>query len=396
MTSISLENSDAEGVITRESGRQRRRVFYVLDSLNVGGTEAQAVELACRLDARKYEVTLACLRARGPLLQRLTNSSVSLMEFYPKGGMNSPSGIYQLLRMAGFLKRRKFDIVHAHDLWATLLAVPAARLARVPVIIASQRDLSHDPFYQSRRGKFLRRLQRMSDAVVVNAISIQEGLLKEQVLPAEKLRVIRNGLDLERFGSVGRKREQLFPGVSGKLIVLVGNMHTDVKGHPWLIEAAPAVVSQFPDVHFVLVGDGASRKQFAVRIAQLGLEQNFLFLGRRNDVPEILASCDMALLPSRAEGMPNAVLEYLASGLPTIATNVGGNAEIIIDMRNGMLVPPEDAKALSQAILRLLHDPALGHRISQNGQAFVRETFSFDRLVRDVDSLYSELLEQKA
>jgi len=318
------------------------------------------------------------------------------MEFYPKGGMNSPQGIYQLLRMAAFLRRKRFDIVHSHDLWAILMGVPAAYLARVPVIISSQRDLSHDPFYQTSRGKFLRRLQRASDVVLTNATSIRDGLVEDGTFQPEKLRVVYNGLDLDAISHAPKNRERLLPLAAGKLIVLVGNMQTDVKGHPWLIEAAPKVLAEYPDAQFVFVGDGAARHDFETRVGQLGLERNFVFLGRRNDVPQILACCDIAVLPSRAEGLPNAVLEYLAAGLPTIASKVGGNSEIIEDGVTGLLVPPENSQLLGSALLRLLRDPILASDLARKGQKYVRENFSFDRLVREVDHLYSELLERKA
>jgi L-malate glycosyltransferase len=375
---------------------RRRRVFFVLDSLNVGGTETQAVELALRLDPASYNVTLACLGARGPLLDMLKDSAVRLMEFYPRGGMNSPSGIYQLLRMAVFLRRGRFDVVHAHDLWANLLAVPAAWIARVPVIICSQRDLSHDDWYKTKRRKWLRRIQNLSNAVLTNAESIRGGLIDQERLPPDKVRVICNGIDLNRFNRVLSDHEHLLPCVGeGKVIVLVGNMVSDVKGHPWLIAAAPAIVREFPDTHFVLVGDGAQRAEFERQVSALALQGNFMFLGRRGDIPDILACCDIGVLPSRAEGMPNAVLEYLASGLPTIATNVGGSAEIIRNGVTGLLVPTQDSDALGQAILRLLRDPCLMRVLAENGQRYVRENFSFDRLIEQVDGLYTELLESR-
>jgi glycosyltransferase involved in cell wall biosynthesis len=118
-------------------------------------------------------------------------------------------------------------------------------------------------------------------------------------------------------------------------------------------------------------------------------------LGRRDDVPEILACCDIAVLPSRAEGLPNAVLEYLAAGLPTIATNVGGNAEILKHGVTGLLVPPGDSDALASALLALLRSPALATQIAANGNKYVQENFSFGRLVKQIEDLYSELLEWK-
>src|SRR5207237_5498771 len=131
---------------------------------------------------------------------------------------------------------------------------------------------------------------------------------------------------------------------------------------------------------FVFAGNGALRSELEEQVARLGQEENVLFLGRRNDVPEILACCDIGVLPSKAEGLSNAVLEYLAAGLPTVATNVGGNAEIITDQVNGLLVPSQDASALSAALLRLLRDPEFASRLGRAGQNYVREQFSFGRL----------------
>jgi glycosyltransferase involved in cell wall biosynthesis len=377
----------------RLSSHPGRKVFYLLDSLDVGGTETQAVELALRIPEAGYEVTLGCLRARGPLLERLQGSQVAVREFHPEGGIDSPAGLYQLLRLSWFLRRAKFDIVHTHDLWSNLLGVPAARLAGVRAIVSSRRDLANFDWYQGKRRGWLRRIQNLGGAVLVNATPIRDALIAEDGFNSEKLRVIHNGVDIEKFRMNGDERIHLFPGVGeGKLIVLVGNMHTDVKGHPWLIAAAPAVVHEFPSARFVLAGDGEQWPRFEEQVAKLGLEQNFLFLGRRTDIPKILACCDVAVLPSRTEGLPNAVLEYMAAGLPTIASRVGGNAELIEDGVTGLLVPSEDSAALSDALLALLRDPKLARRLAQNGQQFTIRNFSFERLVREVDELYSELL----
>jgi glycosyltransferase involved in cell wall biosynthesis len=379
----------------RESPRPARRVFYLLDSLNVGGTETQAVELALRISLAGYAVTLGCLRAQGPLIERLRGSGVDVREFHPKGGIDSPAGLYQMLRLSWFLRREKFEIVHTHDLWSNLLGVPAARLAGVPAIVSSRRDLAHFDWYQGKRRAWLRRVQNLSGAVLANATTIRDVLITEDGFAPEKVRVIHNGIDINKF-QVSRDRDRLFPGVGdAKLIVLVGNMHTDVKGHPWLIEAASTVVRDFPSARFVFVGDGERRVDFERQVAKLGLAMNFMFMGRRSDVAEILACCDIALLPSRAEGLSNAVLEYMAAGLPVIASRVGGNVELIQDGVTGLLVPPEDSRALSAALIRLLRDPALARQTAENGHEFVVRNVSFERLVYEVDALYTDLLAER-
>ena len=372
--------------------RSPRRVFYLVDSLDVGGTETQAVELALRIGAMGYEVTLGCLRARGPLRERLQGSPVAVVEFHPQGGIDSPQGVYQILRLSWFLRRGRFDVVHTHDLWSNLMGVPAARLAGVPAIVSSRRDLAQSDWYRGVRRMWLRRIQNLSGAVLANAIQVRDALIAEDGFAPEKLRVIRNGVDLKKF-QVPSEREALFPDAGGgQFIVMVGNMLSDVKGHPWLIAAAPATIREFPSTRFVLVGDGEARPCFEKQARKLGLGQNFFFLGRRNDIPRILASCDIAVLPSRAEGLPNAVLEYMAAGLPSVVTRVGGNEELVEDGVTGLLVPAEDPDALSAALLRYLRNPEEAGKIARRGREFVSRTFSFDRLVCEVDELYSTLL----
>jgi glycosyltransferase involved in cell wall biosynthesis len=232
--------------------------------------------------------------------------------------------------------------------------------------------------------------------VLANATPIRDALISEDGFAPEQLRVIHNGVDTARFQKAKRDRARLFPEVGdAKLVVLVGNMHSDVKGHPWLIAAAPHVLSEFPDTRFVLAGDGECRGEFDRQVGELGLQQNFFFLGRRSDVPEVLANCDIAVLPSRAEGLPNAVLEYMAAGLPTVASRVGGNTELIQDGITGLLVPPEDAPSLATALLHLLRNPEWSRQLASNGQRLATESYSFERLIREVDELYTDILERR-
>jgi L-malate glycosyltransferase len=396
MPSTPVADRVSNSTAVQPSAGRRRKVFYLVDSLNVGGTETQAVELALRLPVSEYEIMMGCLRAQGPLLEKLRGSAVNVREFHPSGGLDSAAGLYEVIRLARYLRREKFDVVHTHDLWSNLMGVPAARLAGVPAIVSSRRDLAHFDWYQGKRRHWLRRIQNLSGVVLANATPIRDALISEDGFAPGKLRVIHNGVDTEKFQRAQRDRARLFPDVGNEmLVVLVGNMHSDVKGHPWLIAAAPTVVREFPEVRFVFAGDGESRPSFAAQVAQLGLEGKFKFLGRRSDIPEILASCDLAVLPSRAEGLPNAVLEYMAAGLPTIASRVGGMAELVQDGVTGLLVPAEDANALAGALLQFLRDPERARQIANNGQRFAVENFSFERLIREIDELYGELLERR-
>jgi glycosyltransferase involved in cell wall biosynthesis len=386
-------SQEAEGVAGRDD---RRRVFFLVDSLALGGTESQAVALAIGLSQLRYIVTVGCLRVHGPLLARLQEAQIPVIEFYPKGGLASIRGLYKLLSLSWFLRRGGFDVVHTHDLWSNLMGVPAALAARAPVIISSQRDLSHLAWYRSWRRRLLRSLQCRCDALLTNATAIRDQLAGEERIPLHKVRVIQNGVDLERFSGIERrKRGCMRDSNSGKRVVLVGNMTSDVKGHRGLIAAAPIVLREFPDTQFVLVGDGSQRADFERAAASLGIKEHFIFLGQQHDIPSILDSCDIAVLPSRAEGLPNALLEYMASGLPTIASDVGGNAEVVEDGVTGLLIRPDNRDDLSGALLRLLRDPSLAEKLGTNGRNYIRQNFSLEKLTERIDSLYGELLRRR-
>jgi len=385
---------NVDAVRSRSVGR--RKVFYLVDSLNIGGTETQAVELALRLPSERYQVTLGCLLAEGPLRERLKGSAVEVQQFHPRGGLDSPGGVYQLARLTACLRRERYDIVHTHDLWSNLMGVPAARLAGVPAIVSSRRDLGHLEWYQGKKRHWLRRIQNLSHIVLANATPIRDALIAEDGFAPEKLRVIHNGVDTAKFERAQRDRDRLFPGSQHQtLVVVVGNMHTDVKGHPWLIDAAPMVLREFPQTRFVFAGDGAARPTLEAQVAKLGWQSHFMFLGPRGDIPDILASCDIGVLPSRAEGLSNAVLEYMAAGLPTIASRVGGNIELVEDGVTGILIPPEDSTAIAEALLRLLRDPGLSRQMAEKGQRVAVEKYSFERLIREVDAMYTQLLRRR-
>jgi glycosyltransferase involved in cell wall biosynthesis len=270
------------------------------------------------------------------------------------------------------------------------MGVPAAWLARTPVILASQRNLAHVDWYTPFRRKLLRVIFRLSTAVIANSAAVRALLLEKFRVPADKVHVFHNGVDLDRFDDVERDRQKIDSRLSEetKLVVHIANMNSEVKGQAVLIEAARTVCTAIPLARFVLVGDGPLRGVYERRVKELELEDRVLFLGRRQDIAEILACGDLFAFPSFAEGMPNSVLEAGASGLPIVATPVGGIPEIVTHERTGLLVPPRDPEALAAAILRVLEDPGLASSLSRACQTWVRSQFSFDRLIRDLSGIY--------
>ncbi len=386
-----VENEDTSDNKTRQAvSGFPRRVLFIMDTLNFGGTETQAVQVAEHLHAAGSLVSVACLHRDGALTNRLEKLGVRVVRFVTQGTLLSYRGAEQLLRLAWFIRRGKFDVVHAHDLWANLMGVPAARLAGIPVVLSSQRDLGHLWWYTPARTRVIRVIHRLATRVIANSDAVRNHVVTEFHVPPERVSVLRNGVDFERFARAHGDFEKLFPGITAehRLVAVVANMHSAVKGHHELIEAARTVCHAMPTVKFVLVGEGEERCKIQEHARSLDLDDNFLFLGYREDIPELLSCCNFSLLPSRAEGFPNAVLESMAAGLPVIATRVGGTTEMIEDGISGLLVPPEDPPALAKAILHLLRDPELLGRLGREGQKRARSQYGFDQLLWQLQAIY--------
>lgn len=374
------------------ANRPQLRVFHMANSLETGGSEHQMMEIACRQKARGQEITVGCLSRKGPLLDVLAQAGIGVSEFNPEGRLVGLAGIRQIIRLTVFLRRHRVDVFQSHDLYSTLLGVPAAWLARVPVIISSRRDLASWWWYTRRNRRILRHIQNFSSRIIANSQAVEDFLVREDGFDRRQICVVRNGVDFNRFANASGDREKLFPnlGRDDRLIAVVANMNVKSKGHSDLIAAGQEICQEFPAAKFLCIGDGIERRELERTVEELRLRNHFLFLGRRDDVPNILACCDLFVLPSWAEGLPNSVLEAMAAGVPVVATRVGGIPEIIADGVGGLLVPAQDSRALAAAIAQLLRDPQRAQRFAEVAQERARTEFSYERLLAALDRLYRE------
>ncbi len=373
------------------------RVFYLVESFDLGGSEHQAAEVARRMNSPQYRVTVGCLSQSGPFLESVRQAGIPVVEFHPGGALLGLRGVYQLVRLAWFLRRGRFDVVHTHDLYSTLMGVPAAWLARVPLIVSSRRDLGSWWWYTPRNKRFLKSIQHLGTMVVANSTAVRDYLVKEEGYGPEFVTIIRNGIDVERFKAASPSAESFFPNLTNtsKLIGVVANMNVETKGHVDLIEAASIVCRAHAESRFLLVGGGRERPNLERKVDELKLRDRVSFLGRREDVPNLLRCCALSVLPSWAEGLPNVVLESMAAGVPVVATRVGGTEEIIEDGVHGLLVPPHEPPALAEAILHILQDGELAQRLASAGQERVQTCFSFERTLSELRKLYESGLQPR-
>lgn len=372
----------------------RPLALHLITSFEVGGTERQAVELLKRLNRERFDVRLAALRLEGVLYQEIAALFPQVPQF-PLTRFYNANAAKQLLRLRALMKRERVSLVHAHDFYAGVLGASAARLAGVRSIVCRRHLRLSDRRVHDWGTRYAHRL---ADRVLVNSEAIRDHILNSGCVAPEKIVVIRNGLDAVPISPTERQQRraalllELNLNADAKLVGMVARLQP-VKGHRYFIEAAAQIAREEADAHFVLVGEGALRREIEAQAAQLGLTNRVHLLGDRKDAARIVAGFDVAVLASLHEGLPNTVMEAMAAGVPVVATAVGGTTELIADGETGFLVPPADAEALAQRILYALRNPDWSAHMAAEGCRHILDQFSMPRMVESVERLYDELME---
>jgi glycosyltransferase involved in cell wall biosynthesis len=369
----------------------RLRLLKFLVDFRLGGTESQALALARRLPPSRFDVRLACLRRRGPLLEEVRSQGIACLE-YPMPSLLSLAALAQGVRLARDLRRCRVQVVHAYGFYINTFAVPVARLAGVPAIIASIRDTGDLWTRAQRRAQ--RAACSFADCVLVNAEAVRRRLVAEGY-ERSRIVIVRNGVDLSKFTDEPRPtglRQELGLPAGTPLVAAISRLNP-LKGIEYFLEAAAILAGRFPEARFLVAGDGAQRQALEGRAERLGLGRRAVFLGPRLDVPEILGEVNVSVLPSLSEALSNVLIESMAAGVPVVATDVGGNPEVVEDGVTGILVPPCDGEALARGIGAFLGDPARAARMGMAGKERAFERFSFERAVRETEDLYAGLLE---
>jgi len=347
--------------------------------------------LATHLDPSRFEVHVASLQGEGPLYDEMSSCGLPLTS-YPIKGFLRPGTLLQQLRFAAYLRHRSIDIVHAYGFYPIVFAVPVARLAGRKVVLASIRD-SGDPWTRAQRLVQMC-ASRLAHCMLVNATAVR-ARLRAEGHGRRAIAVIRNGVDVDRFAP--RPHDEALRSTLGlppraSLVVAVSRLNP-MKGIGDYLKAVALLAGRFEAVRFVIVGDGASRRELEEEARRLGIAGRVVFTGMRLDVAAILSQAAVSVAPSLSEGLSNVVLESMAAGVPVVATRVGGTPEIIGDGVTGLLVPPCDAPALADAIGRLLGNRALAERLGEAGRARAVDHFSMEHMVRLTEELYRALLQ---
>jgi len=362
----------------------RPRVLLLGDTLNLGGTEGQFAEVACGLDRSRWDLDVSCVRAEGALRVRLEAVGLRPWSLGPSS-FKSPGLAVAILRLARYLRRRDVRLLHCFDFYSHVVGVPAARLAGIPAVIASQRDMG------DLRGRSQQSIHSvalgLATHILVNSEAIAARLDHTRAARRDRLGVVPNGVDLMRFGPVAS------PSNSGDIptVATLANLRPE-KGLGQLLEAAAIVIRRAPRARFVIWGEGPLRGDLEAKARALGLNGVVEMPGATRAPEQVLKQSHIFVLPSLSEASSNVVLEAMATGLLVVATRVGGTPALVEDHRTGLLVQPENAPALAEAILRLLETPAIATEMGARGRARTLAEFGMDRMPERIDACYCRAL----
>jgi glycosyltransferase involved in cell wall biosynthesis len=358
------------------------RVLYVITELDVGGAEQALCELACRLDRGRFAAEVACLTGEGPLAARLRDRDVPvhLLKACCRWDARALWRLRRLLRRA--------DIVHSFLYHANLLTRFAAIGPGARVVISSARVAERS---RPRRRWLECHTHRLVDVEVCVSTGVRDWLA-EGGFPRDKLAVIPNGVDVERFaGRDPAFKARLGLAPATPLVTAIGRLH-EQKGMTYFLRAAASLLHSVPSCRFLIVGQGPLEAALKAEAREFHLEERVTFLGFCDDVPAVLRASDVFVLPSLWEGMPNALLEAMAAAVPVVATRVEGVTEVVRDGATGFLVLPRDVPGLVSATLRLLGDPGRARAMGATAQQHVRTHYTLDIMARRHEELYRRLL----
>lgn len=359
------------------------RVMHVVYTLRAGGMEFGVLKVVNGVDRTRVESAI-CSTKPADTLKTMVRPEVPVHELQRRDG-NDPLLVWQLYRL---FRRERPDIVHTHA-WGTVVeGLLAARLARVPVVIHGEHGTLQLRAYQRR---VQRRAWSAADHLLAVSSRLAERMAEETGFPRERIRVIRNGVDLSRFGSTERSmaRAALAVPLDAPVVVTVGRL-VPVKDHGTLLEAWARTRGE--QAILLIAGDGPLRESLAARATALGIDRSVRFLGHRPDVEVVLRAADAFVLSSESEGLSNTILEAMASGLPVVATRVGGADEMVIDGTTGLLVPPRAARELADALDLVLRDALKRDAMGAASRARVEAEFSLPGMVQRYEALYVEAM----
>ena len=366
-------------------------VLHVIDTLGLGGAERFLVNLVRYLDREHYHPIVAWLSAEGPFARDLRAAGVEVVGIRARGHRDPRA----IRRLYSLMRERRVDILHTHLFVDGFYGRLAALWARVPVRVVTQQNAYDDPQLRLPAWQIWanRALVPFTQRFVAVSQAAKQYLIEVEWVPEDKIRVLPNAIEPPPpvAEEVVRRLRQQWG--NGPLLGTVARLEPQ-KGLDTLLKAVALLKQRNAEVRCIIVGEGKARTELEAQARTLGIADAVLFVGTRRDIPAVLAALDVFVLPSRFEGLSLALLEAMAAGCPVVATAVSGSVEVVHDGETGLLVPPGDAKALAEAVYRLLTNSELARRVALAGKELVLKHYTIEPIAGRYEEIYAAEMEK--
>ena len=368
------------------SGAAPKPVLLMVRALGLGGSERQMAELAQALDKSQFEAHVGCFFEDGFRAQELRQAGIPILALPVRSFMafNALEGAW---KMGQYIRHHGIQLVHTFDLPLTCFGVPVARAFGVPVVLSSQRAYRD---LQPRYRQLARFTDRLAHGIVVNCEAMRVHMIEDEGARPELLHVCLNWIDIEHYRPLPALRPA--PVADASLVIGVVCALRPEKGLLTLIDAFAQVRDAAPGLKLLIVGDGPMLPALEARAREHGLGAQCVFQPGVGDVREWLREIDIFVLPSLSEALSNSLLEAMASGCTVVASRVGGNPELVMDSKTGLLFTPGDAADLARQLRSLIGSESPRKQLRDSGVAFVRENFNRDASVQRIQDLYRSFL----
>jgi len=369
------------------------RLMHLVLSLNTGGLEMVVINLLKVMDHRIYTPILCCLEEEGSLIHEVEKLGIKTVVLGKKRkGIDYPL----IFRLAKILKQEKIDIIHSHNPTPYFYGTIAGKIANVPAIIYTKHG--RNPIRNKRELLLRRFLSYMTDKIVAVSDDAGNVAINDEKINPEKVVTIFNGIDIDRYQTnidVASKKHEIGLSDDDFVIGIVARLSPE-KDHNTLLDAFHIVLDNVDQsVKMVIVGDGILREELEQKAKSISINDKVIFLGERHDVPELLAIFDLFALSSITEGISLTLLEAMATGLPVVATNAGGNTEIVLDNQTGFIVPPKDPNRMAEAIMTIIKNNDMANQMRERGKDRVSKKFSLETMRDQYEQIYQQALLHK-
>ncbi len=370
------------------------QVVHLVEDLKVGGLERTLAYIVNNLNPSIFSVQVWCIAAGGAIADELQKNGYPLHIL----GLNNYYNPWNVMQLAGRLRREKVVILHSHAYFANTMGRMASVLARVPVRLAHIQSSHWTAAERSSRNYWVdRMLSHVTSRIIACSDSAARFQIETLKISPQKILTLPNCTDIHRYASqeaTGAARKELGIGEDDLVIGSVGRLER-LKGHRLLLEVTKDLIESFPSLKLVIVGDGIERSTLEELRSDLGLEDHVIFTGIRDDVERLLPLFDVYAQPTIGrEGLPLTVVEAMAARVPVVASDIGGTREAVLHNQTGILVPPGDKDSLTRALSRMLSDQELRSKLSKEGWSLCKAKFSVESMVDATTTLYLEELKK--